>query len=264
MIHNIDDSIIELATPVESLKPLERNPRQGDVAAIKASYSQFGQLKPIVAVEDEDGKFTVIAGNHQLRAAKELGWQEIAVAVVSLSEQEALAFALADNKISELGSNDGELLFDLISEVSSSDFIQDDLFDAIGWDDFAVASMENKIILSEVPTEDDSGAWTAPQIVVSSVPPTVPSGEKEDGSPMLAPTTINPVVPTETIVTQGSTSTKVDGGNSAAIQFTLVFSSAEEQSIWYSFLRWLKSNSDYSGETTTERLVSFIEAYMED
>ena len=45
MIHNIDDSIIELATPVESLKPLERNPRQGDVAAIKASYSQFGQLK---------------------------------------------------------------------------------------------------------------------------------------------------------------------------------------------------------------------------
>ena len=52
MIHNIDDSIIELATPIEALKPLERNPRQGDVAAIKASYSQFGQIKPIVAVED--------------------------------------------------------------------------------------------------------------------------------------------------------------------------------------------------------------------
>ena len=263
MIHNIDESIIELATSVEDLKPLERNPRKGDVDAIKASYSQFGQLKPIVAVEDEDGKFTVIAGNHQLRAAKELGWQEIAVAVVSLSEQEALAFALADNKISELGNNDGELLFDLISEVSNSDFIQDDLFDAIGWDDFAVASMENKIILSETPTEDNSGTWSAPQIVVSSVPPTVGSGE-EDGSPMLAPTTINPAVPTETIVTQGSTSTKVDGGTSAAIQFTLVFSNAEEQAIWYSFLRWLKSNPDYSGETTTERLVSFIEAYMEE
>ena len=264
MIHNIDESIIELATSVEDLKPLERNPRKGDVDAIKASYSQFGQLKPIVAVEDEDGKFTVIAGNHQLRAAKELGWQEIAVAVVSLSEQEALAFALADNKISELGNNDGELLFDLISEVSNSDFIQDDLFDAIGWDDFAVASMENKIILSETPSEDNSGTWSAPQIVVSSVPPTVGSGDADDTASMPAPTTINPTVPTETIVTQGSTSTEVDGGNSAAIQFTLVFSNAEEQATWYSFLRWLKSNPDYSGETTTERLVSFIEAYMEE
>jgi len=264
MIHNIDDSIIELATSVDMLKPLERNPRQGDVDAIKASYNKFGQLKPIVAVEDEDGKFTVIAGNHQLRAAKELGWQEIAVAVVSLSEQEALAFALADNKISELGSNDGELLFDLISEVSNSDFIQDDLFDSIGWDDFAVASMENKLILSETLSEDGS-SWSAPQIIVSSVPPTVGEGEDDGGTPsILAPTTINPVVPTETIVTQGSTSTKVEGGDSAAIQFTLVFSNAEEQSKWYGFLRWLKSNPDYSGETTTERLVSFIEAYMEE
>ena len=262
MIHNIDDSIVELATPIESLKPLENNPRQGDVQAIKASYSKFGQLKPIVAVEDEDGKFTVIAGNHQLRAAKDLGWQEIAVAVVSLSEQEALAFALADNKISELGSNDGELLFDLISEVSNSDFIQDDLFEAIGWDDFAVASMENKLILSEAPTGDSSGTWSSPQIVVSSIPPT--TGEGEGTHTIAAPSTLNPAVPTETIVTQGSTSTQVEGGNSAAIQFTLVFSSAEEQSSWYSFLRWLKSNSEYSGETTTERLVSFIEAYMEE
>ena len=132
MIHNIDDSIVELATSVDLLKPLEKNPRKGDIAAIKASYAQFGQLKPIVAVEDEDGKFTVIAGNHQLRAAKELGWEQIAVAVVSLSEKEALAFALTDNKISELGSNDGELLFDLISDVTQSEFIQDDLFEAIG------------------------------------------------------------------------------------------------------------------------------------
>jgi len=263
MIHNIDDSIIELSTSVALLKPLERNPRKGDLEAIKASYSQFGQLKPIVAVEDEDGGLTVIAGNHQLKAAKELGWQEIAVAVVSLSEKEALAFALTDNKISELGSNDGEMLFDLISEIAKSDFIEEDLFEAIGWDDFAVASMENKIILAEDITNPDSGAWTAPEIVVSSIPTS--TGDGEDGASTIAtPTAINPAVPTETIVTQGSTSTKVDGGTSAAIQFTLVFSNAEEQSKWYSFLRWLKNNSDYSGETTTERLVSFIEAYMEE
>ena len=264
MIHNIDDSIIELATSVELLKPLEKNPRKGDIAAIKASYSQFGQLKPIVAVEDEDGTFTVIAGNHQLRAAKELGWQEIAVAVVSLSEKEALAFALAENKISELGSNDGELLFDLISDVTQSEFIQDDLFDAIGWDDFAIAAMENKIILSETPIETDSGTWSAPQIVVSSVPVMSDDGEGTAAIISPTPTSISPSVPTETIVTQGSTSTKVEGGSSAAIQFTLVFSNAEEQAKWYSFLRWLKSHPSFAGETTSERLISFIDNYIEE
>ena len=264
MIHNIDDSIVELATSVDLLKPLEKNPRKGDIAAIKASYAQFGQLKPIVAVEDEDGKFRVIAGNHQLRAAKELGWEQIAVAVVSLSEKEALAFALTDNKISELGSNDGELLFDLISDVTQSEFIQDDLFEAIGWDDFAIAAMENKIILSEAPIETDSGTWSAPQIVVSSVPVMTGDGEETSVSTSPAPTTITPAVPTDTIVTQGSTSTKVEGGSSAAIQFTLVFSNAEEQAKWYSFLRWLKSHPSFSGETTSERLINFIDNYIED
>jgi len=264
MIHNIDNSIVELATSVDLLKPLDKNPRKGDIAAIKASYAQFGQLKPIVAVEDEDGKFTVIAGNHQLRAAKELGWEQIAVAVVSLSEKEALAFALTDNKISELGSNDGELLFDLISDVTKSEFIQDDLFEAIGWDDFAIAAMENKIILSEAPIETDSSTWSAPQIVVSSVPVMTADGEETSVSTSPAPTTITPAVPTDTIVTQGSTSTKVEGGSSAAIQFTLVFSNAEEQAKWYSFLRWLKSHPSFSGETTSERLINFIDNYIED
>ena len=67
-----------LAFPVEELTPLPGNPRQGDVQAVARSYSTFGQRKPIVARREGDGGI-VIAGNHQLAAARQLGWDEIAV-----------------------------------------------------------------------------------------------------------------------------------------------------------------------------------------
>ena len=68
MIHNIASNIQSLAVDIELLKPLEVNARRGNVEAIMASYNKFGQVKPIVAVEDDD-KLLVIAGNHQLEAA---------------------------------------------------------------------------------------------------------------------------------------------------------------------------------------------------
>lgn len=266
MMHKIDDAIKSLAMDVDMLTPLERNPRSGDVEAIKASYNQFGQLKPIVAVKENDGSHTVIAGNHQLRAAKELGWTEIAVSVVALDSDEALAFALTDNKIAELGSSDNELLFDLISEVSGSDLLDEELFDVLGWDDFALASMENDVIYKEIDESDkdmSKTGWIAPEIVVTN-PILNSEDEESDGPiPVASGPTINPKVDTETIVTQGSTATKVGGGESAAIQFTLVFSTADEQAKWYSFLRWLKNDPAFVGETTTERLLDFIESHTE-
>tara|TARA_B100000287_G_scaffold14257_2_gene14415 strand:+ start:22443 stop:23246 length:804 start_codon:yes stop_codon:yes gene_type:complete len=266
MIHKIDDAIKNLAMDVDLLTPLERNPRSGDVEAIKASYNQFGQLKPIVAVKEADGTHTVIAGNHQLRAAKELGWSEIAVSVVALDSEEALAFALADNKIAELGSSDSELLFDLISEVSGSDLLDEELFNSLGWDDFALASMENDVIYKDIDEADkDMGrtGWIAPEIVVTNPILDKEDDQEEGPLPVSSGPTINPKVDTETIVTQGSTATKVGGGESAAIQFTLVFSTAEEQAKWYSFLRWLKNDPAFVGETTTERLLDFIDSHSE-
>lgn len=104
-----------LATPIEQLKPLPGNPRKGDVEAVAKSYERFGQRKPIVVTEDG----TVIAGNHQLLAAKKLGWTEIAVVRVEDDEQTAKAFALADNRTADLGSYDDTLLAELLADVSS-------------------------------------------------------------------------------------------------------------------------------------------------
>lgn len=260
MSNNIDDAISSLAVDIKLLKPLSNNPRRGSVSAIKESYQRFGQLKPIVAVSEGDGTYTVIAGNHQLMAAKELGWDEIAVSVVSLDENEALTFALADNKVSELGSTDNELLYDMLSSVADGS----ELLDALGWDDFAIASIENSVISSSSEFSHTAG-WTAPEIITQ---PTVvqESAQANDQKTTTLNDSGNAVVstdtPTSSIVTQGSTATSMSGSNNASIQFTLSFETAEQQSKWYSFLRWLKMNEKYTGETTSERLLDFISIHM--
>lgn len=105
-----------LAYPVNKLKHLDGNPRKGNVEAVAKSYDMFGQRKPIVATKDG----TVISGNHQLEAVKQLGWDKIAVLFTDDDELKAKAFALADNRVSDLGTYDKDFLAEMISSVSSN------------------------------------------------------------------------------------------------------------------------------------------------
>lgn len=130
----IVEQLQSLATPIGQLTPLPGNPRKGDVDAVARSYEKFGQRKPIVA--NRDG--TVIAGNHQLLAAKKLGWSEIAVVFVDDDDLTAKAFALADNRTADLGTYDDSLLAELLADVSAdlellmaSGYTEQDLDDLI-------------------------------------------------------------------------------------------------------------------------------------
>ena len=115
MKHQIADDLTTLAYPIEKLKHLDGNPRKGNVEAVKKSYEKFGQRKPIVATKDGE----VISGNHQLAAARELGWYKIAVVFTDDDELTAKAFALADNRTADLGTYDDDLLADMLGSVSS-------------------------------------------------------------------------------------------------------------------------------------------------
>lgn len=113
--HKIADDLKPLAYPVDKLKHLDGNPRVGNVEAVAKSYDKFGQRKPIVATKDG----TVISGNHQLAAAKQLGWYKIAVLFTDDDELTAKAFALADNRTSDLGTYDEDFLADMLGSVAS-------------------------------------------------------------------------------------------------------------------------------------------------
>lgn len=113
MIDNIDKQLKGLAVPIDSVQVHPRNPRQGDVGAVAESLTRFGQKKPIV-VQASTG--FVVAGNHLLMAARQLGWTKIAANVADMDDREAMGYLLADNRTSDLGTYDQDILKAILIE----------------------------------------------------------------------------------------------------------------------------------------------------
>lgn len=115
--------------PIASLVPWEPNPREGDVGMITESLSVNGQYAPIVVQKSTN---RVIVGNHTLRAAEWLGWAEISVTFIDVTDDEATRIMLVDNRTSDVSEYDGELLKKSLLAVSSFDgtgFSDDDVDD---------------------------------------------------------------------------------------------------------------------------------------
>jgi 16S rRNA G966 N2-methylase RsmD len=126
MTHKIIEPLQSLAVPVANVIEGPGNPRRGDVEAIARSYRIFGQRKPLVGRQtgtDENGEPVgyVEAGNHGLKAVRdELGWSHVAVAWIDEDETTAKAYALADNRTSDLGDYDKELLLLQLQDVADA------------------------------------------------------------------------------------------------------------------------------------------------
>ncbi len=239
MNHGVSPDLENLLVPIEQLQTLPNNPRKGNISSIAASYKKFGQVKPIVAVDNEDGTGTVIAGNHQLAAAKQLGWTHMAVLHVPFDHDKAIAFALADNRTSELGEDNQELLHDMLISVVED---MPDFFEELGWDDFEIATISTPAAGAESAVESNDG-WTAPTLIA---PPPTEADEETMRS----------------LVTQGATATG-SAGAKTVVQYTLVFNDAEQQAVWYSFLRYLKANPTYAGlATTSEQVTTFLNRHI--
>lgn len=98
----------------KELIPYKKNPRKGDVRMIAESLKVNGQYKPIIIRENTK---EVLVGNHTLKAAQSLGWEEITVGYVVVTDSEAKRIMLADNRTSDAGSYDYDLLAEVISDL---------------------------------------------------------------------------------------------------------------------------------------------------
>lgn len=100
---------IEYIKP-DLLKEYEKNAKihpQKQIDKIKKSIKDFGFLNPILI----DNENTILAGHARLRAAKELKLDFVPVIKnESLTERQKKLFILADNRISELGFWDFDIL----------------------------------------------------------------------------------------------------------------------------------------------------------
>lgn len=131
----IAQQLQHLAVSLDQLQLHPRNAREGDVGAIIESLRTFGQLKPIVAQQAAKPPHTVVAGNHQLLAAQQLGWPDMAVAVVPMDDATALRFMVADNRTQELGTTNSEQLAEVLAELAMAELLDGTGFDGDDVDD---------------------------------------------------------------------------------------------------------------------------------
>jgi site-specific DNA-methyltransferase (adenine-specific) len=129
-------AITQLTVAIANLRPYPGNPRRGDVEAIKASLRAHGQYRPIVVNRPT---MQVLAGNHTLEAAKQLGWEEIAATFLDVDNDQARRIVLVDNRTNDFAAYDTQALVDFLEELPELDgsgYDQADLdalLDQVAW-----------------------------------------------------------------------------------------------------------------------------------
>lgn len=123
--------------PVGQLRPHPDNPRRGNLATIGKSIATNGFYGAVVAQRSTGH---VLAGNHRLQAAQAAGIAEIPVVWVDVDDERAKRILLADNRTSDLATNDQADLLALLDSLA----VSPDLLDGTGFhmddlDDLRVA-----------------------------------------------------------------------------------------------------------------------------
>jgi DNA modification methylase len=135
--------------PISMLQPDERNARMHNdrqINALAKSIQSFGFNIPIAI----DAKGKVIAGHARLEAAKKLGMEQVPVIYLDhLSPDQIKAFAIADNRLSEMSSWNDNLLAIQLKELSVVDLNFD--LEATG---FTIGEIDLRIENVEEPVDD--------------------------------------------------------------------------------------------------------------
>ncbi len=141
--------------PVEELVLDPRNPRRHSakqVGQIARSIEAFGFNVPILIGEDRK----VIAGHGRVLACRQLGLREIpTVSLEHLSEAQARAFMIADNRLTENSQWDDRLLAEQLKDLSlqNLDFDLEATGFEIGEIDVRIESLEGEADDEEAPLE---------------------------------------------------------------------------------------------------------------
>ena len=94
-----DDSI--KTVPITSIAPNPRQPRtrftDEELAELADSIREHGVIQPLIVSEQENGTYTLIAGERRLRASQIAGLNAVPVVIRQADDQELLELALIEN-----------------------------------------------------------------------------------------------------------------------------------------------------------------------
>lgn len=140
-------------TAIGNLVEWDKNPRFNNHAVenVAVSIQRFGFASPIIAQKNSN---RIIAGHTRFKAAKKLGLDFVPVRFMDLTDAEADALAIADNKIGELSKWDEDVLRDLIKDLEDefppeslgfSELELEKMFEhTTDWDDFADETLQDE------------------------------------------------------------------------------------------------------------------------
>lgn len=104
------------------LKPYERNAKvhgAEQVEKIARSIREFGFLSPCLIDRD----YNIIAGHGRVMAAEKIGLETVpCVFIEGLTEEQRKAYILADNRLTELGDWDRDLVSEELEALAGSGF----------------------------------------------------------------------------------------------------------------------------------------------
>lgn len=149
-------SLETVQVEADKIREHPRNPRKGDVEAIKESMQANGVYRPVI-VQKSSGY--ILAGNHTYRAMRELGETRIPVVFVDVDDTTATRILLADNRTADLGDYDHETLIQLLQNIPDLDgtgYDPQDLENLLRLQ--PETSLDN--LLDEYPPVDDDGMKT--------------------------------------------------------------------------------------------------------
>lgn len=154
---------------IKSIKPHPQNSRihsKQNLEAIQKSLDKFGQQKPIVVWRN-----LIIAGNGTYQAACDLDWKQIDIVRADyLSENDAIAYMIADNKTTDMSEFDYEVLAlqmrslagegEDLSATGFQSFEIEPMLDAASWEDRRGASLAELFLIPPFSTFDArQGYW---------------------------------------------------------------------------------------------------------
>jgi ParB-like chromosome segregation protein Spo0J len=119
--------------PIAAVRPHPKNPRQGDLAAIRSSLDANGWFGAVLA-QKRTG--FILAGNHRYRAACQRGVDTVPVLWIDCEDAMALRILLADNRTSDLADYDDAWLSELLAELRDADALS-----GTGFDDAAIGEL---------------------------------------------------------------------------------------------------------------------------
>ena len=107
---------------IDKLKPYAKNARKhskSQIELIAKSIKEFGFISPCLIDQEEN----IIAGHGRIEAAKKIGMKEVpCLRIEDLTPDQIKAYILADNRLTELGGWNFDIVKAEIEELDMSDF----------------------------------------------------------------------------------------------------------------------------------------------